>query len=627
MQEMYFVFDFDNTFIKGESLEIVAEVALRKHPDREKILEVMGRLVDESMDGRLSFSESLRQRFSFLELHRDHLSRSIEILKTRVTASFWVHKNFFRQYREAIYVVSGGFRELILPITSIFGIPDDHVFANEFMFDFHGKIIGIHEKNPLSQDRGKAKVVKNLSLHGTGIVLGDGMTDFEILKENPRCRFFAFTEHVARGEVVKRAERAVSSLDQLFSHLGLASAQSSAAMNRVLLLENIHPLAVQQLRARGCLVETLSGALDEDELIRKLNGVQFLGIRSKTQVTHRVLENAEHLLGIGAFCIGTDQIDLNAATRRGIAAFNAPFSNTRSVVELALASIVMLYRRIFEKSTKLHQGVWDKSADGACEVRGKTLGIVGYGNIGSQLSVLAENMGMRVLYYDIVEKLPLGNAVSCPDLRTLIEESDVITLHVDGRAGNYNLIDEACFKLMKDGCLFLNLSRGFVVDLEALAANLKTGKLGGAALDVFPNEPKSKDETFVSNLQNMSNVILTPHIGGSTIEAQRNIGEFVATRLLEYFEKGISMGSVNFPQLQISERKGVKRILHIHENVPGILAQINGILGGHGINIEAQYLGTNEQIGYVVTDVDKFQEDCEEEIRKIPHTIRLRVIS
>ncbi|MBI2601757.1 MAG: phosphoglycerate dehydrogenase [Deltaproteobacteria bacterium] len=622
----FFIIDFDNTFIKGESLEIVAEVALRKTPGKDKILSTMSGLVDESMAGRLSFSDSLRKRFSFLELHRDHLTKAIELIKERVTESFWKHKSFFKQHRESIYVVSGGFRELILPVTRMFELRDDHVFANEFIFNFDGQILGIDEKNPLAHDMGKAKLVKTLGLGREGIVLGDGMTDYEIVVENPQCRFFAFNEHVTRDEVVKKAERTFGTLDQVLDHLGLIKA-SSVAVNRVLLLENIHPLAIRDIRSKGFFVETLPGALDEEDLIQKLKDVQFLGIRSKTQVTERALESAKHLVGVGAFCIGTDQIDLNAATRRGVAVFNAPFSNTRSVVELTLASIVMLSRQVFEKSLKLHKGIWDKSAEGSCEVRGKTLGIVGYGNIGSQLSVLAENMGMKVLYYDIVEKLPLGNAHSCSDLKTLLEESDFISIHVDGRAGNFNLIDESCFKLMKDRSILLNLSRGFVVDLKALAKNLRNGKIAGAALDVFPHEPKSKDEVFHSELQNMRNVILTPHIGGSTIEAQRNIGEFVSARLLDYYEKGISMGSVNLPQLQISERKGEKRILHIHENVPGILAQVNGILGSHGINIEAQYLGTNDLIGYVVTDVDKFQPECEKEIRQIPHTIRLRVVS
>ncbi|MBE7196176.1 MAG: phosphoglycerate dehydrogenase, partial [Gordonia polyisoprenivorans] len=351
---------------------------------------------------------------------------------------------------------------------------------------------------------------------------------------------------------------------------------------RVLLLESIHPDAVEILGSSGFEIETLPGALDEDELIERLPGVAVLGIRSKTQVTERVLDAAADLMAIGAFCIGTNQIDLVAAALRGVTVFNAPFSNTRSVVELAIAEIISLTRRLTEKNALMHDGVWDKSATGAHEVRGRTLGIVGYGNIGTQLSVLAENLGMKVLFFDTADKLALGNAQRCLSMKELLTESDVVSLHVDGRPANESFFGEDDFAAMKQGSLFLNLSRGFVVDTAALRAHIESGHIAGAALDVFPVEPKGRGQEFVSDLRGMSNVILTPHIGGSTEEAQQDIGRFVAGKLRDYLLDGSTAMSVNVPGLALSRTNDTLRMIHLHQNVPGVLARINGLLAEHG---------------------------------------------
>ena len=396
---------------------------------------------------------------------------------------------------------------------------------------------------------------------------------------------------------------------------------------RILLLENIHSRAADRLAGEGYTVETAKGALGEDALVERLKGVHVLGVRSKTAVTARMLAAADRLLAVGAFCIGVNHIDLAACARRGAAVFNAPYSNTRSVVELAIAEIIALSRRLADRSRDMHAGRWIKSAAGAFEVRGKKLGIVGYGAIGSQLSVLAEALGLEVYYYDPVEKLALGNARKCRTLGELLAVADIVSLHVDGRAENTSLIGPAEFEAMKDGVLFLNLSRGHVVDVQALADAIRSGKVLGAAVDVFPEEPEADNEAFSSPLQGLPNVILTPHVGGSTQEAQAAIADFAADRLLAFIERGDTTLSVNLPQVQLPEVRGAHRLLHVHENRPGLLAAINRVLADHGANILAQYLRTNEQVGYVVTDIDlEYPPELVAALKATPGTLRFRTL-
>jgi D-3-phosphoglycerate dehydrogenase len=391
----------------------------------------------------------------------------------------------------------------------------------------------------------------------------------------------------------------------------------------VLLLENISAIAVEQFREAGYEVESLPAALDERELIEKIRSASILGVRSKTHVTAAVIEAAAKLVAVGAFCIGVDKIDRAAASERGIAVFNDPHSNSRSVAELAMGEIILLLRRTFAASTQMHSGVWNKSAAGAHEVRGLTLGIVGYGKIGSQVSDLAEAMGMRVVFYDVAHVLARGNARPV-GFRELLATSDVVTLHVDGKPQNRNLFGDQEFAAMKDGACFLNLSRGFVVDHEALAKHLKSGKIAGAAVDVFPKEPESGAD-FASVLQGLPNVILTPHVGGSTEEAQQNIGHFVSARLLDYVKTGNSLLSVNLPHCHLEYEPGSHRLMHIHHNVPGILRAINDILADRGINIERQVLDTRGTLGYAIYDINR---PCDEELmrllRAVPHTIAVR---
>jgi len=396
-----------------------------------------------------------------------------------------------------------------------------------------------------------------------------------------------------------------------------------------LLLENIHPQAVRDFTKAGFEVRSEKGGMNEDELIAALDGAEVLGIRSRTQLTARVFEHARQLSVVGAYCIGTNQVDLEAASLRGIAVFNAPYSNTRSVAELVIAEIVVLIRRLYDKIAKAHQGVWDKSVERAREVRGKKLGIIGYGNIGSQVSTLAEAMGMDVYYYDVVDKLTIGNATRLSSLKDLLETVDIITIHVDGSPDNTNLIDAEEFAVMKHGVLLLNLSRGHIVNIDALARNLRDGRVAGAAVDVFPDEPQDGRQPFVSPLQGLPNVLLTPHIGGSTEEAQENIAAFVTQKVLEYDATGSTFTSVNFPRINLppNDKTPSRRLLHVHQNVPGVLSHINGIFAQNNVNVLSQFLRTNELIGYAIADVDaEYKDSLLDDLQKVPHTIKVRIL-
>lgn len=397
---------------------------------------------------------------------------------------------------------------------------------------------------------------------------------------------------------------------------------------RFLLLEGIHPSAVDVLHAAGYTqVETVAGALPEDELRRRIADVHFVGIRSRTQLTAEVFAAAQKLVAVGCFCIGTNQVDLDAARERGIAVFNAPYSNTRSVAELVLGEAILLLRGVPEKSAVAHRGGWLKSAENAYEIRGKTLGIVGYGSIGTQLSVLAEALGMHVIFHDVVNKLPLGNARQAPSLQALLAQSDIVSLHVPELPSTQWMIGAAEIAAMKPGAILINASRGTVVEIEPLAEALRAKRLLGAAIDVFPTEPRSNKDEFVSPLRGLDNVILTPHIGGSTMEAQANIGLEVAEKLVRYSDNGTSITSVNFPEVALPAHPGKHRILHVHRNVPGVLSAINQVFADKQINIAAQYLQTSDTIGYVVIDLDaQSSELAQQTLAQIPGTLRCRVL-
>src|ERR1700733_7189034 len=396
----------------------------------------------------------------------------------------------------------------------------------------------------------------------------------------------------------------------------------------ILFLENISDAAVKHFRDAGYgSVRKISGALSEEELVREVKDVHLLGIRSKTKITPKVLDAAKKLQAIGCFCIGVNQVDLKAATSHGETVFNAPYSNTRSVAELVIGLSILLIRRIPDKSKAAHEGIWLKEAKGSYEIRGKTLGIIGYGNIGTQVSILAEGMGMKVIFYDTVTKLPLGNAVAKKTLKEVVSQADIITLHVPETMQTKNMITKTVLKQFKKGSILLNYARGEVVDLEALAKAIQEGHISGAAIDVYPWEPEKNGDRFETPLQHLPNVILTPHIGGSTEEAQENIGEDVSNKLFQFLETGMTIGSHTVPPLSLPPQEGTHRILHVHKNVPGVLSEINSTLSSHNINILAQYLKTNEDIGYVVLDIDKrLSNQALELLKAVKNTIKTRLL-
>ncbi len=627
-ESAYFVIDFDSTFTSVEALDILVDISLKGHKDQEKVKAEIIELTNKGMNGELTVRESLLQRIKLLKANKDHLEELILVLKKKISKSFKRNQQFFNDHSDQIYILSNGFKDFVVPIVTQMGVNEANVFANNFEYDEVGNIIGVDLNNVLSDNNGKVKQLETLGLKGEIYVIGDGFTDYEIKAQGLAKKFYAFTENVSRDNVIANADHVTPSLDE-FLYANKLPMSISYPKNRikVLILENIHSKATELFSEEGYELERVSSALDEDELCEKIADVSILCIRSKTNVTARVLEKANKLKSIGAFCIGTNQIDLNAAMDKGVAVFNAPYSNTRSVVELAIAEIIMLMRNIIDKSAQMHSGKWDKSAGGSNEIRGKKLGIIGYGNIGSQLSVLAEAIGLNVYFFDLEDKLALGNATICRSLKELLEISDIISIHVDGRPGNDHLISEKQFKMMKDGAVLVNLSRGHVVDPEALKKAIKVGKIKGAGVDVFPEEPKNNDEEFKSPLRGLANTILTPHIGGSTEEAQVNIAGFVPEKIMSFINTGNTSGSVNFPNIQLPKLHEAHRFIHIHKNTSGILAKINQVLAEHEANIVGQYLKTNDRIGYVITDVNKkYDKSLIKSLKQIEHTIKVRVL-
>ncbi len=628
MTSPVFIFDFDSTLVRIETLEALADIALSDAPDAAAKKAEIASLTDQAMTGQVDFGTALRRRLELLALNRRHVEALSDRILDEASASIRRNVDFFERHAERVYILSGGFREVIAPLAARLGIAADHVLANDLIYDAEGRATGVDDANPLSRDNGKPEVIKALNLTGPVVMVGDGWTDAEVKLAGAADRFYAFTEVVSRQKVIEVADATAASLDEVLFAEGV-SGRWSYPRNRIkmLLLENIHPAAVERLEEAGYSVETMKGALDEDDLIEAIKGVHVLGIRSKTNVSARVLEHADRLLAVAAFCIGTNQIDLEAAAEHGVAVFNAPYSNTRSVVELAIGLTIVLMRDVADKSAAMHQGQWNKSATGSRELRGKTLGIVGYGAIGSQLSVLAEGLGMRVIFHDLSERLALGNARRMRSLDALLAEADVVSLHVDGRKDNADVIGAAQFAKMKPGVLFLNLSRGHVVDVDALAEAVKSGRVAGAAVDVFPEEPRTNADPFDSPLRGLKNVILSPHIGGSTEEAQEAIAEFAAERLLGYLNRGDTTFCVNLPNVQLAEVSRAHRLLHIHRNQPGVLAELNRALSAAGFNILGQHLKTDERTGYVITDVDRdYDPEVLKVLRDLPGTVRFRML-
>ncbi|MDB4058789.1 phosphoglycerate dehydrogenase [Flavobacteriaceae bacterium] len=622
-----YVFDFDSTLTSVEALDVLAEITLANKPEKDAVVSEIQAITNLGIDGDISFTESLERRLSLLHANKADLATLVQELQNKVSASIVRNKEFFEKYSEDIYVISCGFKEFIEPIVAHYNIPAHKVYANTFTYDEKGNITGFDKENVLSSHNGKIECLKRMNLDGEVQVIGDGYSDYVMREAGIADKFFAYTENVSRDKATANADHVTPSLDE-FLYVNDLPRNISYPKNRikVLLLENVHPEAFKKLSKDGFSVELVKTSLDETALIEKIKGVHVLGIRSKTQLTQKVLDAADKLMAVGAFCIGTTQIDLEACKKKGVVVFNAPYSNTRSVVELAIGEIIMLMRSIFPRSTEIHHGQWNKTAANSREVRGKNLGIIGYGNIGKQLSVLAEAMGMHVYFYDVNDQLSIGNATKCDHLNELLGLSDVVSLHIDDNKANKDFFNKAAFDAMKHGALLVNLSRGFVVNIEALVSALKSGQIGGAAVDVYPEEPISNG-AFVTALQGMENVILTPHIGGSTEEAQRDIANFVPNKIMEYMNSGNTVDAVNFPNIRLPKQQNAHRFLHIHKNVPGIMAKINEVLASFDMNISGQFLSTDAEVGYVISDLDKdYNKEVIKALKEIPNTIKFRVL-
>ena len=623
----YVVIDFDSTFMQVEALEELADIALKGSPAKQKILDEIKKITDLGVDGKISFNDSLSRRLALFELNKEHVDKLVRRLRRKVSVSFSRNKAFFKKYRGRIFIISNGFKDFIDPVVKPYHIDSAHVLANTFIYNKKGVVTGFDQANLLAHSNGKSRSLKEMALDGEIHVIGDAYTDYEMIEAGIAHKFYMFTENVFRESILEKADHVTPSFDE-FLYVNNMPMAISYPKNRikVLLSEEVHEDAKVVFENEGYQVahEKFS---NQKELKEFLNGTTILGIGPGSKITENVLRNAKRLMAIGVFGVGTSMVDLEACSKRGIVVFNAPYNHTRSQAELAIAEIIVLLRRTPVFSRQMHKGQWMKTTERSYEARGKKLGIVGYGNAGKQLSVLAEAVGMDVHYYDIAERQALGNATRCSNLRELLRKADVVSIHVDNRAENDGFFKNQQFNWMRAGSIFLNLSNGRAVDLEALAKHLKSGKLRGAAIDVFPQEPRKQSGRFRSELMNLENVILTPHIAGHTEEAWTSTASFVPSHIIDYVNTGNTFGSVNFPELQLPAFKDAHRLLHIHENIPGILARINNIFAAHKINILGQYLQTTSHFGYVITDIDKvYAGDVLDELKGIEHTIKFRVL-
>ncbi|MCB9080497.1 MAG: phosphoglycerate dehydrogenase [Lewinellaceae bacterium] len=628
MKKPFFIIDFDSTFTRVEALDVLAEIVLAHSSSKQAVLEQIQEITNRGMNGEIDFRTSLTMRLDLLRAHRDDIHHLAERLKKEISPSFRRNQAHLSALRDTVFVVSNGFREFIVPVVEDYGLRPEKVFANEFVFDDKGYVTGFDPEIPLSRSGGKSIVIRDLKLTGDVYVIGDGANDLEIRKAGYANKFYLFTENVEREKVKKEADHIAPSVDEILYELKLNRSLSYPKNRlRVLLLPGVDPAAAGTFEQEGYQVEWLKEDPSEERLRKKIRQVNVLGVPAGTTVSEEVINNARRLISIGVFGTDTKGIDLAACNRHGVAVFHAPFSDSRSVVELTLAHIILLLRRTFDAALALSQEQWTRPAQTSFEVRGKKLGIIGYGNIGSQLSVLAEALGLEVYFFDIADKLPLGNARKCHSLEELLSLADIVSLHVDARPENRDFFGAELFAQMKPGAIFLNAAQGAAVQLPALREALLSGQLSGCAVDVFPEEPTDAMASFTTPLAGLPNTILTPHLGGFTAEAARHTATFVPHKIMQYVNTGNSMGSINFPNLHAAPVQQAHRLLHIHHNVPNVLAQINQTLASFNSNILGQYLKTNEHIGYVITDIDRAYDDALlNQLKEIAPTIWFRVL-
>jgi len=643
------IFDFDSTILNVEGVELILQQALRRLDPKahSQCMSKLAQITYLADIGETPMADASQQRFEVVPVFKDDVQTAATQVLSVVNPKANETLAALQAAGKRIFIFSTGTDELVRPVTRALRVDDDHVFTNQLIYDGKDKVIGFNENNPLFLSVGKGYLAEQLKINGRlaggTAVVGNGASDLAMRKNGVAKMFVYFSAGQPNEEIRRQADFVIERFDQLlplfFSENELSNEKMKVLYDQqrgvevgtkpvIWLLEAIHEEAIKKFRLQGLEPRSFARALSSQELSADAGDVNVLGIRSQTRLTAKTIQALPHMWVIGAFCIGTNQIDLAAAANAGIPVFYAPYSNTRSVAELVVGEIIMLMRRIPEKSGAAHAGKWLKSAAGCYEIRGKTVGIIGYGHIGSQVSVLLENLGMSVCFHDIVDKLPLGNAQRASGLEELLARSDVVTLHVPDTPETRNLIAASQLKRMRPGSYLINSSRGKVVDLMALRTELDSGRLAGAAVDVFPEEPNQSCDGFVTPLQGAANVIITPHIGGSTQEAQMNIANYVSDKLLRFVQTGATNGSINFPEVDLPRVPHTHRILHIHHNVPGVLAKINSVFARRSINVAGQMLQTKEHIGYLIVDVDQQVSDQVLDLmRYITETIKVRKIA
>ncbi|MFZ4427762.1 MAG: HAD-IB family phosphatase [Saprospiraceae bacterium] len=624
---VYIMIDFDSTFMQVEALEELGEIVLKDDPGKSLALQEIKDVTNLGMEGKISFHESLVRRMDLLRIHRDDVARLVKRLKRKVSVSFSRNKAFFKKYKGQIYIISSGFKDFIVPVVAPFQIDEDHVLANTFTYDEDGWVTGFDRDNPLAFSKGKPKVLQSLGLKGEVWVIGDGYTDYEMVEAGIAHKFFAFTENVLRESLLDKADHITPSFDE-FLYVNRMPRALSYPKNRirVLLEAGIPETAAQAFQAEGYQVAFAKAPLTKAFFESDGKELSILGLLPGTNILPEALKLAPRLMAAGIFGAGHSLPESAQAAAQGVAVFDSPHTHARALAELAIGNIIVALRGMspFFNSA---QGQKDIPLPAGRELRGKTLGIIGYGHSGQQLSLLAEAVGMRVLYYDLAHKTAPGNASPCSTLQELLRHSDIVSIHVDKRPENNGLIKRSTLRMMRDNALLLNMSNEYAVALTDLADALESKKLFGACLDALPEAPTPQQEAAISRLRSLPNVLLSPRLGGHTTESLERAANTVPAKIIEYVNTGATQGCLNFPQLQLPVLRNAHRLIHIHENRAGILAQINGILAEHQINILGQYLQTNRQIGYAITDIDTaYHKKIFNALKRVGNTIKFRVL-
>lgn len=630
MKDKYFVIDFDSTFIQFEALDELAAIALQDKAEHEERLEKIQQYTKLAMEGKLSFPESLQKRIELLDADQQDINQLIKVLRRNISTSIQRNEAFFEEFADRIYIISGGFKEYIAAIVGDYHIAPDHIFANTFTFDEEGRINGFDHSNYLAQENGKVKQLKNLDLEGDVYVIGDGYTDFQIRESGLASNFYAFTENVERASLLEKADHVTPSFDEFLFTNELPRAISYPKNRiRAVIMSNLPNRVSEGFSQEGYEVRFLPASSGHERLMAEIEEATIMAVNPDTVITSEMLDQAKRLLAIGIYGTDRGQVDLDEARKKGIVVFHAPHTSTRSVAELAIGEMITLMRQVPEINQKLHAGKRLNRRKPAREIQGKCLGLVGYGSVGKQIGSLAEALGMCICFYDPEESEGLGNATPCHDLQELLQYADVVSVHVTDSEDNRNLIDEEAFEWMKEGAIFLSLSSEKAVDHGALAMHLKSGRLAGAGIDRFPDMDKPPHDYQVarSHLRHLPNVILTPHISGFTEESGIKTGAFVTDNLINFINTGAIETSANLPDVQLPSFEDAHRLIHIHEDHPGMMAQIANIFQEHNINIVGQYLKTLNGVGYMITDISRdYDENVVRAIKKIPQAIRLRIL-